>query len=62
MDSWGLDKRMSSFRVIDWVPRVYSRRPGKYMAVRMSGIQCQGAGHTHILARVEYTQRVMHKS
>ena len=54
-------KSMSSFKVTGWVPRVYSRRPGKNMAVRMSGIQCQGAGHTHIMAIVEYTQRVMHK-
>ena len=35
---------MSSFKVTGWVPRVYSRRPGKNMAVRMSGIQCRGQG------------------
>ena len=46
MDTWSVDQRMSSFKVTGWVPRVYSRRPGKNMAVRMSGIQCQGTGHS----------------
>ena len=42
MDTWGVDKRMSRFKLIGWVLRVYSRRQGK----DMSGTEHHEAQHS----------------